>query len=262
MTDPRSGTDLSETAKTHLIDVYVSNKYQRQTDINNKYLEKGNSVEEDSVTLISRLEKIFYKKNESHLSNEWIKGTPDLFLGKSINDADEITDAKSSWDAYTFMRVLSKDVNKLYYWQLQGYMDLSGAKKANLSYCLVNTPSNLIDGEKRKLQWQMGVIDPATDELFKEACKEVEKNMIYDYESFVRQNPGYDLSWSEDEWKSTGLDIPMNERLIKFTIERNDTDIMKMHSRVEQCRAWLNKFEASRFPDSKLKAEAALAGRI
>lgn len=246
MTDPKSGTGLSETAKGHLVDVYVSNKYQRHDDIQNKYIEKGNAVEEDSITLLSRLKKKFYQKNEEHLNNQWIKGTPDLFEGKSIFEADVITDAKSSWDIYTFHRVLSKGINKLYYWQLQGYMDLSGAKSANLSYCLVNTPSNLIDGEKRKLMWQMGIIDPTGNELYKEACREIEKNFIYDYETFIRHNPGYDLSFTKEEWNELGLDIPMEERLIEFTVERNEVDIMKLHSRVEQCRIWLNEFEQSR----------------
>lgn len=223
MTEPKSKTEtLSETCKTHLIDVYVDNKYGRKEDISNKYIEKGLAVEEDSITLYSRIKKQFFAKNEEHLSNEWIKGTPDLYTGESIHKAETITDIKSSWDIYTFMRVLTKDINKMYYWQLQGYMDLSGAKSATLAYCLVDTPQQLIEDEKRKLMWKMGC---ATDEspLFKEACEELQRNMTFE-------------------------DIPLHERLIEFQIERNEADIMKMHSRVEQCRSWLNDFESFREP--------------
>jgi hypothetical protein len=223
MTDPRSKSEtLSETTKTHLIDVYVANRYGRQEDIQNKYIEKGLAVEEDSITLYSRIKRDIFFKNEEHLSNKWIKGTPDLYTGPNIFTAETITDIKSSWDIYTFMRTLTKDVNKMYYWQLQGYMDLSGAKSATLAYCLVNTPAQLIADEKRRMMWKMGV---ATEEspLFIEACEVLDKAMTYD-------------------------DIPLHERLIEFHIERNDADIMKMHARVEECRNWLNEFENSRIP--------------
>jgi len=61
----------------------------------------------------------------------------------------------------------------------------------------------------------MGVIDPETDELYQTACNEIEKNSYYD-------------------------DIPMEERYIEFTIERDQDAIDKMHERVELCREFLN----------------------
>jgi hypothetical protein len=220
MTESRTKNDLSETTKTHLIDVYVANRYGRQEDIQSKFIEKGLAVEEDSITLYSRIKKDFYKKNEDHLKNSWIKGTPDLYVGENINQATEIIDIKSSWDIYSFMRVLTKDVNKMYYWQLQGYMDLTGATSATLAYCLVDTPAQLIEDEKRRLMWKMGV---ATSEspLYLEACEELDRAMTFG-------------------------DIPIHERLIEFKIERNEADILKIHSRVEECRKWLNQFESTR----------------
>jgi hypothetical protein len=131
MTESRVKSDpISETTKTHLIDVYVQNKYGRQSDISNKYIQKGLMVEEDSITLYSRVKKTFFKKNEQHLSNAYIKGTPDLFTGIEIKQADEVLDTKSSWDIYTFFRVHTQPLNKMYYWQVQGYMALTGAKRS------------------------------------------------------------------------------------------------------------------------------------
>ena len=220
MVESRTKNDLSETTKTHLINLYVSNKYGRRDDIQGKYIEKGLAVEEDSITLYSRIKQSFFKKNDSHISNSWVKGTPDLYEGSSIEQATHIVDIKSSWDIYTFMRVLTKDVNKMYYWQLQTYMDLTGATSATLAYCLVDTPPQLIEDEKRRLMWKMGV---ATSEnpLYLEACEELEKAMTFG-------------------------DIDMRERLIEFKIDRNEADIIKMHARVEECRKWLNEFESSR----------------
>lgn len=223
MTESRSKTEpISETTKTHLIDVYVASRYGRQEDIQNKYIEKGLAVEEDSITLYSRIKQNLHFKNEDHLANQWIKGTPDLYLGPSIREATHIIDIKSSWDIYTFMRTLTKDVNKMYYWQLQGYMDLTGATSATLAYCLVDTPPQLIADECRRLMWKMGV---ATEEnpLYIEACEQLQRSMTFG-------------------------DIALEERLIEFEIQRNEADIMKMHTRVEECRRWLNDFEASRLP--------------
>lgn len=222
MTNPVNKSDketgnLSEGAKAHLIDVYISNKFGRQTDISNKYIEKGLMVEEDSITLFSRVKKTFFQKNEIHLHNEFIKGTPDLYTGLEISAAESIIDLKSSWDIYTFFRVLSKDINSIYYWQLQGYMALTGAKKALLAYCLINTPEPMIEEEKRRLFYKMNVVTTESP-VYVEACKELEKAMIYD-------------------------DIPIHQRLIEFEVKRNVEDINRIYKKVEKARIFLNEFE-------------------
>jgi hypothetical protein len=208
MTDPRSKTEiLGETTKTHLIDVYVSNKYGRNTDINTKYTNKGMMVEEDSLTLYSRHKKTFYKKNEQHMSNEFIKGTPDIIHG------DTIIDVKSSWDIFTFHRTKAKKLKPMYYWQLQGYMGLTGKSKAVLAYCLIDTPELLINDEKRKLMWKMNA---GTDqnEDYEAACQELDKLMIYS-------------------------DIPMEEKIIEISFQRNDEDINRLYERIKECRKYI-----------------------
>lgn len=218
MSEPKSKADkeagnLSEGAKTHLMDKYVSVMYNRKTDINTKYTNKGLMVEEDSITLFSRLSRKYYKKNSEHLSNDYIMGTPDLYTGKSIKQADMVIDVKSSWDVFTFFRTLSKDVKSIYYWQLQGYMGLTGAKVAKLAYCLIDTPLILINDEKRKLLYKMGAVSEENEDYTK-ACEEIEANMSYQ-------------------------DIPMNEKVITFTIERSDTDLVRLYNRVDKGREYL-----------------------
>ena len=231
MTEPRAKAakeagELSETTKTHLVDVYVQNKYGRQTDISNKYITKGLMVEEDSITLYSRVKKTFFKKNEKHLSNSFIKGTPDLFTGKIIEQAETIIDIKSSWDIFTYFRNHSKGVPDLYYWQLQGYMALSGAKSAKLAFCLVDTPETLILDAKRKLMWQMNAGTEENEE-YKLACDELDKAMIFS-------------------------DIPMNERVMEFDIERDCEGIERLYSKVIKARRFLNELETSLSPSLML----------
>lgn len=219
MTEPKTKADkdagnLSETAITHLVDIFVREKYGRQTDISNKYIEKGLMVEEDAITLYSRVKKVFFKKNEEYLTNEFVRGTPDLYIGKTIHTAETIIDVKSSWDIFTFFRAKHKKINPLYYWQLQTYMALTGAKKATLAYCLVDTPESFINDEKRKIFYKMN-ITTEENEVYQEACKHLELAMTYE-------------------------DIPKEERVHEFHIERDDEGIQKLYQKIEKAREYLN----------------------
>lgn len=222
MTEPVSKAakvrgDLSESAITHLVDVYVSRKYGRKTDISNKYIEKGLAVEEDSITLFSRVRGQFYKKNEAHLTNDFIMGTPDLYEGDLITRASHIVDVKSSWDIFTFFRNITKDINKVYYWQLMGYMALSGASSATLAYCLVNTPETIILDEERRLLYKMNAGTTENPD-FIDACEELRKLSVYN-------------------------DVPLKEKVIQFRIERNQAEIDRIYKKVEKARQYLNELD-------------------
>jgi hypothetical protein len=216
MTNDRSGKAIGETAIKYLVECYVERVYGRKKDISNKYIEKGLSVEEDAITLYSRLTKKFFKKNDQRVNNAFVSGEPDLFEGESIMDAEQIIDTKSSWDIFTFFFSKTEKVDKGYFWQMQGYMDITGAKKATLAYCLINTPDVMIEDEKRRLLWKMGAVTDQNDDYLK-AAEEVEKSMRFD-------------------------DIPMKERLILITVDRDDAAIKQIHDRVIEGRGILNGF--------------------
>ncbi len=255
MTDPRSKTELlSETAKTHCIDVFISAKYGRREEIMGKFLDKGNEREEDAITLVSRLTKVFYKKNEQQLSNDFITGTPDLFLGKSIQTAEAITDTKCSWSAHTFFRAQKEPLNKMYYWQGMGYMALTGAKTHTVSYCLVNGTEAAIANEKRILSYQTGMMDAAGNhsEEYNEKCKQIEINHIFDLEAFKTEYPWYDFASDITKWQ---YDIPMQERLFSITFQRNEEDIQRIYERISDCRKWI---DANLFKVPVMKQAAAV----
>jgi hypothetical protein len=218
MTESRSKSDaISETCKTHLIDVFVSAKYGRNTDIFNKFTNKGMMVEQDSLTLYSRYKSYFFRKNEKQLSNEFISGTPDIIGSENKLGiaSDTVIDIKSSWDIFTFFRNASPErMNKNYYWQLMGYMALTGASKAIVAYCLVDTPEVLINDEKRKLMWKMNIISDE-DKSYVEACEEIDKLSRYS-------------------------DIPMDEKVREILILRDDEVIEKIYQRVKDCREFMN----------------------
>jgi hypothetical protein len=211
MTEPRSKTEtLSETCKKYLVEVFINYKYGRKNDIMNRYIAKGLMVEEDSLTLYSQYKNTIFFKNKERFSNEFITGLPDLTLD------DSVVDIKSSWDIFTFFSNNNADkINKDYYWQLQGYMELCDKPKARLAYCLINTPDVLVQDQKKKLHWQMGLIDDSND--FLEGCEEIDRLAVYD-------------------------DIPLEEKVIEIDVKRNPAEIEKLNVRVAECRDYMNNF--------------------
>lgn len=210
MTEARAkGEVIGETTKAHLAECFVSHKYGRKKDITNKYIEKGLLAEEDSMDLYTLVKDKLFVKNTDVIENNFFVGTPDIIT------ETEVIDLKTSWDIFTFHSVMVKPVNKMYYWQLQSYMDLTGKKEAKLVYCLVNTPFKLVEDEKRKLIYTMGIIDPDTDEAYLLAVKNIELNSNFD-------------------------DIPMENKYIEFSFERDDNAIELAHERVKICREFLN----------------------
>lgn len=239
MTEARSKSEkLSETTKTHLVDVFVSEMYKRKEELQNKFLTKGNEREDDSITLLSRNTKVFYKKNKDHLSNDFIKGTPDIYTGPEIKSADEIIDTKTSFSANTFFRAKFKELEKNYYWQGQGYMWLTGAKKCTIAYCLVNGTYQQIMDEKRKLAYQMNEfgVDEHSEE-YKKRCRQIEINHIFDLGEFVKENPHFEFDNDLSEWS---YDIPYKNRVHLFTFDYSPEDIGKLMLRIADCREWLN----------------------
>ena len=245
MVEPKLKSEtISETTKVYLIDVFVSTKYGRREDIEGKFLDKGNDREQDSITLLSRVKKFYFSKNEKQLSNDFISGTPDLFTGESIENADEIIDCKTSWSANTFFRA-QKELNKTYYWQLQGYCALTRATKATVAYCLVNATPESIMAEKKRLSYKPGMLDQHGNELpaYIAKCKQLEINMIYDLHGFRKELAQRELFFefhNDIEALNNFPDIPMAERLFTFSFDRNEDDIKRLYQRIENCRLWMS----------------------
>lgn len=222
----KDDVSLSDTCKSYLIQSYVLSKYGRIREITTKQMVKGTISEDESIKLFSVLDGKAYEKNTTRIENDFISGIPDLYSGISIFDSEEIIDIKTCWDIFTFLsNVPDPTEDDQYYWQLQGYMALTGAKIGTLAFCLVNTPDSIIEGEKYNLLKRMDVateLDPS----YQRELKLLLANRKFD-------------------------DIPMEERLLTKSIERNDDDIYKMYQKVEKCREFLAEFEQEHLQFSK-----------
>lgn len=231
MTDAKEKKEkLGETCKKHLIDVFISEYYGRKRTLDNKWLKKGTTVESESISLYNSVNEKKYRKNTETLKNDYVIGTPDII-------EDIIGEAKSSYDIWTFLSAKHGKLDKDYYWQVQAYMWLTGLKKAKLFYALCNTPVDDILDEKRRLAWRMKSIDEESEE-YVERCKEIERNAIYDIESFKYENPYFDFHNDVDKWE---WDIPAQNRLHVIDIPYDKSAIDKLKTRIEDCREWIQK---------------------
>lgn len=210
MTEPRSKSELlSETTKEELVKVYVKEVYGRDKEISSKYIEKGQAVEEDAITLLSRVKKKFFVKNTERLTNEFITGEPDVAKSSLI-------DTKSCWDLHSFYKHKTKPLPKDYYWQMQGYMELFGFDLGTVAFCLIDTPAGLVEEEKRRLFYKMNVATMENPDYL-EACAQLEREMTFG-------------------------DIPLEERLHEVIVKRSPADLEKCYERIKLCREWLNEF--------------------
>ena len=165
--------------------------------------DKGNEVERHSIDLAQeQLDLGFMYKNTEHFENKYITGTPD------VNTESCLLDVKSSYDASTFPFFAEEIPNKDYYYQLQGYMALTGKRKSVLAYCLINTPYQIVEDEIRREHWKHHLIDES-----EELRSEVEARHNFDH-------------------------IPAEKRIKTFEV-RYDKDVVKaIYDRVEECRKY------------------------
>lgn len=210
---------LSDTCVSYLKEIYVFHKYGKEPvggAERSKYVLKGKAVEGESIMMLSRADGADYFKNEERFTNEYLTGEPDIIVSENGN-AIKIIDIKSSYDFASLLSNYGSPLNPLYYAQMQGYMALTGATEAEVDYCLVNMPQEIIEGEKRRIFYAM---NPVTEEdpSFKKEIEKIEWNMTFD-------------------------EIPINERILRFPVPRNEEYIQKVYSRISECRKWLEEFD-------------------
>jgi hypothetical protein len=159
MTDPRTKSEvLSETAKTYIQEVFKEKELGIYKDFSSRYTDKGIQMEDQAIQFASEvLNWEFVVKNETRFNNEWLTGEPDICSDNLL------ADIKCSWNGSTFPMFDSTLKNKDYYWQLQGYMMLTGHDTSELVYCLMNTPFEIVEDEVRREHWKLHLIDEDLD---------------------------------------------------------------------------------------------------
>jgi hypothetical protein len=206
MTSPRTkGEVLSQTAKTYIEELVKEDVLGIKKEFSSRYTDKGIQQEDIAIEMASRVLNLpFALKNTEYFENDFIKGTPDLIL------EDEIIDIKCSWDGTTFPWFEDELPNKDYYWQMIGYMWLTGKKRARIVYCLVDTPEDIVQDEIRRTSWKKFEID-VTEET----------------ETEVRA-------------KHEFSHISENKRIRTYLVELNDANIEQVKEKLSEAKKYYN----------------------
>jgi hypothetical protein len=176
MTNGRGTNKMGATALSALREMWIQQRYGRSKQINTADIAKGIAVEEKSIALLSLVDGELYQKNTERKSNDCTTGECDIYTG------DKVIDVKSSFDIYTFFNgqpPITK-TGKLtpYGWQLTAYGWLWEVEDLQLSYCLSNTPEDIVEGliYREALRLPGGDSNP----LYVKVEEEVRRNHTFD----------------------------------------------------------------------------------
>lgn len=149
MTEPKTKADgpLSVGAKTYIRQLAAQEIFGVDFEVSSKEMEKGIQVEQDSIDLFNRVRGLSLAKSAERKTNDFLTGECDLFDAANKRGHD----IKSSWSAKTFPIAVIDCEDKLYEWQMRGYMALWDAEEWEVNYCLVDTPDALIGYEPMQM---------------------------------------------------------------------------------------------------------------
>jgi len=145
MTDGKGKDELSVGAKTYVSKLAKEFVYGYEEKVTSKYMDKGIRMEDESIDLYNAVHLSSHAKNAERKNNLWITGEADIVAD------DKIIDIKSSWSLTTFPVLADQGEDKGYEWQLRAYMWLWDKPRADIAYCLVTTPDDLIGWENKAL---------------------------------------------------------------------------------------------------------------
>lgn len=176
--------------------------------------EKGTTQEAQSIKLLSVYDGVNYKKNEKMYSNRYIKGVPDIVISRK--GIKKVIDIKTPIDINSFLSKHEIELPNEYIFQMRGYIQLTKADYGEVVFCLVNLPPEMIASEIRKLK-QRHFLFGKSDEDTEIRIKQLQDSMVFD-------------------------DLPLDMRVIKFKVERDDNFMSSVYGRVKIAREWMKQF--------------------
>ena len=216
------GDAFSTTATSELKNIYALAKYGKApVSISKDYstpILNGIMSEHESLKLFSELDGIDYKRHKKTISNSYIKGQIDAFVGKSVKKCSKVIEIKTAANMQSLVTSIGyEELLRKYKWQLAGYLYLTGAEVGEIIHCVVTYPEKIINEEIKKFKfkavnWGMPI------EYIEREIEKIRFNLTFD-------------------------DIPAEERVIRVRLERNEEDILMIKNKVKATRKWLSDFE-------------------
>jgi hypothetical protein len=223
-------TDAQETQCRKL----YSEALGRSTFQGSKETEKGNHREHEIITeVMSMLFGVNLKKNTRRERNEYITGEWDtLFTDSDFIQAT--ADAKSPYSLETFLKAKTKPLEKNYDWQGVGYNWLSYSKRHYVVHALMNGLAEHIEAEKKNAFFRFGCYEH--DPRYIAACKQSERNHIFDMKRFKAEYPHFEFHHNPKEWV---YDLPISMRVCVHMVDFEPKRTQEIIRNVDICREWI-----------------------
>lgn len=200
-----SPPQLQEGARTYCQQWLKEQLYGKKQEFSSKYTEKGTKCEPAAIDLLAEYMNygMLAKNDRRYTDDPDIEGEPDIVLPEMIEEI------KNSWSCFTFPLFATELPDVDYEYQVNGYMAVTGKKRAAVNYILIDAPEEIIDREALIVSRKAGF-----NEVDMELYDEVYNKMTY-------------------------KDIPVELRVKRFEFERNDQLIATIRERVKLCREYI-----------------------
>lgn len=149
MTEPKTLKEgpLSVGAKTYIRTLVAQEIFGVDFEIGGRPIQKGLVCEPEAIDMLNSVRGLSLTKNTERRTAHGLTGECDLF--------DPVTregrDLKCAWSASTFPILPVDCKDRLYEWQMRGYMLLWDSPRWHVDYCLLDTPDDLIGYEPMQM---------------------------------------------------------------------------------------------------------------
>ena len=230
--------NLSEGVKTQLRAKMIEVKYKRfKAFLDNKYTTKGKDCEERAITLYSVLKNKVFENNKTRVRNDYFSGEIDLPWYNENKVMWKITDIKNSYNIHTFYDNLD-EVKKGNYWQGVAYMHLHPTvTEYSIANVLVDNTVDaiLLDMHRESYRWENGDT-PNWREI------QILKDHVYtqkSFDEFIEMRGCQPIDEKAVEVYNSFVELPIEDRLIEHTYQRDQSEIERLTSRLNECRLYL-----------------------
>lgn len=149
MTEPKTQKEgpLSVGARTYIRELAQQEIFGVEFEFSSRETDKGIRMEDESIALMNRVRGLSLTKNTERKTDGFLTGECDLYDPERKRGHD----LKTSWSVKTFPAFVQDCADKLYEYQMRGYMALWDADEWSVDYALVDTPADLIGYEPLQL---------------------------------------------------------------------------------------------------------------
>lgn len=214
--------EMSDGCVEYLMEVYAWTKWGiipiGKESMEILQLEKGKKCEPEALKMLNVVYGELWLPHKERISNDYLSGEIDAYLGESVMEATDIVDIKNAFDYPIFLRKLNAGLENGQREQVAGYCAITKAKQGWIANCLCSSPEEDVYEMRQRIIRKLGVIDDST--------------------------PSFAKEWDKWERSMNFERIPITQRVKKIPVEIfSENELTQIYDRVKVCREFLWKFD-------------------